>query len=85
MAPASYLKMVSKVLQLQHLRGLSRQKVMLLLAAPVILLYLFFQGRQLAQHQVLRQTLGLENIGHADASPEYLRKLYIQEYDALGK
>ncbi|KAB5572670.1 hypothetical protein GE09DRAFT_993325 [Coniochaeta sp. 2T2.1] len=53
--------MMSKILQVQHRRVLSRQKATLYLALFVILLYLFFQRSQHAQYQVWRQAVDLGN------------------------
>ena len=53
--------MMSKILQVQHRRVLSRQKATLYLALLVILLYLFFQRSQKAQYQVWKQAVDLGN------------------------
>jgi hypothetical protein len=53
--------MMSKILQVQHRRVLSRQKATLYLATFVVLLYLFFQRSQRAQYQVWRQAVDLRD------------------------
>lgn len=52
---------MSKILQVQHRRVLSRQKGMLYLAVLVVLLYLFVHRSQHTQYQVWRQAVDLGN------------------------
>jgi len=70
--------MMSKILQVQHRRVLSRQKATLYLAAFVILLYLFFQRSQRAQYQVWKQAVGLGNTILGGAPPIYAASDEIQ-------
>ena len=61
---------MSKILQVQHRRVLSRQKATLYLATLLVLLYLFFQRSQRAQYQVWRQAVDLSHtiLGGATAT-----------------
>jgi hypothetical protein len=53
--------MMSKILQLQHRRVLSRQKATLYLVILTVLLCLFFQRSQRTQYQVWQQAVDLGN------------------------
>lgn len=61
--------MMSKILQVQHRRVLSRQKGTLYLAVFVALLYLFVHRSQPTQYQVWRQAVDLGNTILGGASP----------------
>lgn len=52
---------MSKILQVQHRRVLSRQRATVYLATLVVLLYLFLQRSHRAQYQVWRQAIDLGN------------------------
>lgn len=60
---------MSKILQVQHRRVLSRQRATLYLAAIVVLLYLFLRRSHQEQYQVWRQAVDLGNTKLAGAAP----------------
>lgn len=69
--------MMTKLLQVQHRRVLSRQRGTLYLATFIILLYLFFQRSQRTEYQVWRQAvdLGSTILGGASSTQPASEKL----------